>query len=66
MSGELTMTEKKQAIVEEKREDSVKAEKLEEKIAPALLNPKKGPIPPPYPPGADYSLIKRKNLLWSD
>lgn len=60
------MTEKTQESVGEKREDSIKAEKLEEKIAPALLNPKKGPIPPPYPPGADYSLIKRKNLLWSD
>ena len=61
------MVEKKRdAAVEEKREDSLEAEKLEDKIAPAILNPKKGPIPPPYPPGADYSLIKRRHLLWSD
>jgi hypothetical protein len=57
---------KPEVATEEKREEPLHAERLESKIAPAILNPKKGPIPPPYPPGADYSLIKRSNLLRSE
>ena len=45
-----------------KKESESGAEKLEEKIALALLNPKKGPPAPPYPPGTLYGLISRRNL----
>ena len=34
-------------------------EKLEKKLTPSG---KKPPVPAPYPPGADYGLIKRSNL----
>jgi len=39
-------------------------ETLEERIALSLLIPKKKPLQPPYPPGADYSLARRENLRW--
>ncbi|MBN1419800.1 MAG: hypothetical protein JXP34_13555 [Planctomycetes bacterium] len=37
---------------------------LEERIALSLVIPKKKPVQPPYPPGADYSLVRRENLRW--
>ena len=52
--------------VDDRKDEELTAERLEEKIVPALINPKKGPVPPPYPPGADYSLIRRRNLYWVD
>jgi len=39
-------------------------EELEEKVALSIIVPKKTPEPPPYPPGADYSLARRENLCW--
>ena len=45
-----------------KDDESAQAEMLEDRIALAILNPKKGPEPPPYPPGALYGLIERRNL----
>lgn len=45
-----------------KSDEPVQAEKLEDKIALAMFNPKKGPEPPPYPPGSLYGLISRHNL----
>ena len=45
-----------------RKEDEIRAEKLEEKIALSLINPKKGPKPPPYPPGTRYGLISRHGL----
>jgi hypothetical protein len=49
-----------------KGSEPVRVEKLEEKIAPAILNPKKGPMPPPYPPGAMYGLICRDVLIHTE
>ena len=45
-----------------RKEDEIRAEKLEEKVALSLINPKKGPTPPPYPPGTLYGLISRRSL----
>jgi hypothetical protein len=42
----------------------IEMEQLEERVALSLIVPKKAPEPPPYPPGADYSLAKRENLSW--
>ena len=36
-------------------------EELEKRIAPAVTN-KKDPVPPPYPAGAYYGLMRRANL----
>ena len=38
-------------------------ERLEKRLAPAVAA-KKAPFPPPYPPGADYGLVRRGNLSW--
>ena len=46
-----------------KASSKLSVEELEKRIAPALWD-KKSPIPPPYPAGADYGLIRRDNLRW--
>jgi hypothetical protein len=38
-------------------------EELEKRVAPAVAD-KKAPIPPAYPPGSDYGLVRRDNLSW--
>ena len=43
--------------------ETLTVEELEARIAPTAID-KKVPIPPPYPPGADYGLIRRENLRW--
>ncbi len=42
--------------------ESVKIDRLEERIALTTLSPKKGADVPPYPPGTRYSLAKRQNV----
>jgi len=37
-------------------------ERLENKRTPNMPG-KKSPMPMPYPPGSDYGLVKRSNLL---
>jgi hypothetical protein len=39
-----------------------KVEQLERKVALSAPTQKKDPVPSPYPPGADYGLIRRSNL----
>ncbi len=41
---------------------SLTVEELERRINPATTS-KKVPTPP-YPPGADYGLVRRDNLSW--
>ena len=36
-------------------------EELEKRVAPAVAD-KKGPVPPPYPPGTKYGLVRRENI----
>ena len=45
---------------EEKKEKE--AQRLEKRATPVAG--KKPPVPPPYPPGTDYGLIQKGNLLY--
>jgi len=48
---------------ERTRRSKLTIEQLERRVAPSVGD-KKSPIPPPYPPGADYGVIRRDNLIW--
>ena len=61
------MTKKQNIVPETKpkgdQRSKLTVEELERRVAPAVAD-KKAPIPPPYPPGADYGLVRRDNLVW--
>ncbi|MBN1947943.1 MAG: hypothetical protein JW797_19910 [Bradymonadales bacterium] len=44
-------------------DQALTVEELEQRLAPGVID-KKAPMPPPYPPGADYGLVRRDNLAW--
>jgi len=52
---------KKEEEVKKESRKGLTVEELEKRVAPAVAD-KKAPVPPPYPPGADYGLIRRDNL----
>lgn len=44
------------------KKKKLRIKELEKKVVPSPMASKKPPLPPPYPSGADYGLVKRSNL----